>query len=152
MSNRTVKVVPSRSSVKFEGCSMWDETTASCCCGKLGTSLRPPTTDDDCVDIISRTGKFPAAPNYPQQAPVTKTSRVSLIHQNVGVVRSNCIGRWHQPIYLFLKHSKTKHLYEFSLPYTMTCSDGWPLWGKLSAVCQPTWPTQPSILLGSINE
>jgi len=26
------------------------------------------------------------------------------------------------------------------------------LGGKSSAVCEPTWPTQPFILLGSINE
>jgi len=41
---------------------------------------------------------------------------------------------------------------ELSLIYAWSLVDIWPLVGKLSAVGQPTRPTQPSIPLGSVNE
>jgi len=40
----------------------------------------------------------------------------------------------------------------FPWPAPWRAVDGWPLRGKPSAVCQPTWPTKPVIFLGSINE
>jgi len=40
----------------------------------------------------------------------------------------------------------------FHWPAPWCAVDGWPHRGKPPAVCQPTWPTEPLILLGSINE
>jgi len=69
-----------------------------------------------------------------------------LLHRNIYYKTNTGLlyGWWHKTVVRTLVYDR------WTFPWCAV--DGWPPRGKPSAVCQPTWPTQPFILLGLISE